>query len=139
MNGFNYHLSKKLNENSAMPTLIDFSYQLNVSIWVFDSGYKDPYFIVYNHHDAPKATKCIRVLCYEAKVLLVDDMDIENWKLSDRIVSYIIDIMKQKQFPTITKWEYSIDSYMSYKDMMYDDIHKIYHTMPNYMQLLKGE
>ena len=69
MNGFNYHLSKKLNENSAMPTLIDFSYQLNVSIWVFDSGYKDPYFIVYNHHDAPKATKCIRVLCHVSKVI----------------------------------------------------------------------
>lgn len=132
-----YHLSKKLNENYALPTLIDFSYQVNASILVFESDYKEPYFIVYNNHDALKATQCIRVLCYSAAYLHVDDTGVDNWELPLEIIYYIDHIMKQKQYPNMTKWEYCIDSYMSYKDINCDT--KPIHPMPNYMQLTKGE
>lgn len=129
-----YHISKKLNENYALPTLIDFSYQVNASIWVLESDYLKPYFIVYNHHDALKATQCARLLCYSAAYLPVDDTGVSNWELPPEIISYIDYTMKQKQYPNMTKWEYCIDSYMSYKDINCDSKPK--YPMPDY-KLLK--
>lgn len=139
---FNYHLSEtELKEIHFRNAMMYFSYEYNVSIWVFASDIPElRYFILYNNHHAADATKCARISMLEAKYIIPSDVDIPLWRLNEQEIEMLHTILNGKpdmsRQPTV--WDWALEEYecQRMEDVWADVDHSLF-PMPDYTGLLK--